>query len=151
MACIFCDIVDGRAPASRVLDEPDLIAFMDIYPWRPGHVLVVPRVHAERVDELPPAAAAALLGAGARIAAALRAGPLPCDDVHYLVNDGPAAAQTVPHVHLHVVPRVRGDLWRLGARLVQQPVRRALGAVPREILDRQAEALRAGLPRPNAP
>ncbi len=151
MACIFCEIVAARAPASVVLDEPDLLGIMDIFPWRPGHVLIIPRHHAVRVAELPHEVAAQLLGAGARVATALRASPLGCEDVHFLINDGPLAAQTVPHVHLHVVPRVRGDLWRLSARLLQQPVRRVLGAAPRAALDAQAEAIRAGLPRPNAP
>jgi diadenosine tetraphosphate (Ap4A) HIT family hydrolase len=151
MPCVFCEIVAGRAPASVVIDEPDVIAFMDIYPWRPGHVLVVPRAHAVRVADLPERAAACLLGVGARIASALRGSSIGCDDVHFLINDGPAAAQTVPHVHLHVVPRVRGDTWRLSARLVQQPVRRLLGATSRAVLDGQAGAIRAGLPAPNAP
>lgn len=142
---MFCEIAAGQAPASLVLDRGEILAFMDIHPWRPGHLLVVPRRHAVRVGDLTGEVAAALWSVGIELAAALRASNLGCDDVHLLVNDGPAAAQTVPHVHLHVVPRARGDLWRLGARLAQQPVRRLFGAVARDILDGHAEQIRAAL------
>ena len=77
MSCIFCAIVRGDAEASVVLDEGDYLAFMDIYPFLPGHVLIIPKRHAQYVGELEPSEQAALFTTGARVAAALRASPVP--------------------------------------------------------------------------
>ncbi|MCA9680097.1 MAG: HIT family protein, partial [Myxococcales bacterium] len=59
MTCVFCEIAAGQAPASLVLDRGEILAFMDIHPWRPGHLLVVPRRHAVRVGDLTGEVAAA--------------------------------------------------------------------------------------------
>jgi len=141
MGCIFCSIVEGRAEASVVLDDGDYLAFMDIYPFRPGHVLVIPKRHAQFVGELEPEEQARLFTTGARVAAALRASPVPSGDVHFLINDGPMANQTVPHVHLHVLPRRRGDLPRVLAALFKRPAVALLGQAPRAALDQQAAAI----------
>lgn len=143
--CIFCGIVAGSAPASVVFDDEVYLAFMDIHPWRPGHVLVIPKTHAQYVGELATGVAGGLLELGARLAAALRASGLPCDDVHLLINDGRAAMQTVPHVHLHVVPRRKGDLVALASNLIVRPLAPVLGAAPRTRLDQQAAAIRRHL------
>jgi len=143
--CVFCAIAAGKAPASRIWEDDELIAFMDIHPWRPGHLLVIPRRHAQFVAELGDVAAGRLFAAGVRIAAAVRASGLPCDDVHFLVNDGPAANQTVPHLHLHVLPRRRGDLVRLAVSLLERPLAGLLPAAPRARLDDQAARIRAAL------
>lgn len=142
MPCVFCEIVAGRLPASRVHEDDRLIAFLDIFPWRPGHTLVLPKAHAVRLADLPDADVAALFALGQKVAAAQRAGAVPCDDVHFVVNDGPAAFQSVPHVHLHVLPRTRGDGARLFARLLRHPLMPLLGPTPRETLDAQARAIR---------
>ena len=132
-----------------VLDEPDVAAFLDIYPMRPGHVLVVPRRHAVRVGELAEAEHTALFAAATRLGRSLRAA-LPCDDVNVVLNDGPAANQTVRHVHVHVIPRRRGDLGRLlGNRLVR-PVAPLLGAPPRAELDALAARIGAEARAPRA-
>jgi histidine triad (HIT) family protein len=140
--CIFCEITAGRAAASVVLEEERALAFLDIHPFRPGHLLVVPRRHAVRIDELDGETADGLWRAARRLAAALRASELPCDDVHFLINDGPAASQSVPHVHLHVVPRRRGDGLRLLGHLVTRPLAPVLPPTPRPALDRVAASLR---------
>ncbi|MEM9489298.1 MAG: HIT family protein [Myxococcota bacterium] len=140
--CIFCEIVAGRAPASVVHQDETFMAFMDIYPWRPGHVLVIPKVHAQYVHELAMDTRRELFALGSRIAEAVRASAIPCDDVHFLINDGPAANQTVGHVHLHVLPRRRGDLWRAALALCQRPFVTLMGQAPRATLDHQAEQIR---------
>ncbi len=144
--CVFCGIVAGDLPASMVYEDDRFAAFMDIYPWRPGHVLVIPRAHAERIGELGDDVPPALFGLGAQIAAAVRASAMPCDDVHFLINDGRAANQTVPHVHLHVLPRTQGDLWRLVRAAAQRPLVPLMKPAPRAELDRQAALIRAALP-----
>ncbi len=151
--CIFCSIVAGAAPASVVWAEDDLLAFLDIYPLRVGHVLVIPRTHAERLSEVPSGVRAHLFDVANEIGEALRAGSLPCDDVNIVVNDGRAANQTVPHVHVHVVPRRRGDLPRLLAALARRPLAPLLDARGRPALEADAEVIRrhlnAGRPSTN--
>jgi histidine triad (HIT) family protein len=122
------------------------VAILDLRPLRPGHALVLPRAHAARLDALPAATRAHLLETGLRVAAAQRAAGL-ADDVHLAVNDGPAAAQTVPHAHLHVVPRRRGDGPRFLARLLAVPIAPALPATPRARLDALADVIRGAMPR----
>jgi len=144
LQCIFCEIARDRAPSSRVLEDEQFIALLDIYPMRPGHTLIIPRRHAVLLAELAAGELAALFTHAARLGTALRRG-VPCDDVNLIVNDGRAANQSVPHVHVHLIPRRRGDLARLLGKLVQRPVQPLLGGPPRATLDRQAAEIRAAL------
>jgi diadenosine tetraphosphate (Ap4A) HIT family hydrolase len=107
--CIFCRIVRGEAERSVVHEDERTIAFMDIKPVTPGHLLVVPRVHAPYLADLDAEDGAQIFRAGQRAAAALRASSLCCDGVNLYVADGAVAGQEVFHLHLHVVPRFRGD------------------------------------------
>ena len=89
-----------------VLEEPDLIGFLDIRPVFPGHTLVVPRHHWPTVAEVPAGVLGRLMDAGRRVAAAQRAA-LGAEGTFFGLND--VISQSVPHVHLHVVPRRRKD------------------------------------------
>ena len=104
--CVFDRILAGEARAHWVLDEPALAAFLDVRPVFKGHTLVVPRDHFATVAELPPGALSGLTEAARRIAAAQREA-LGCDGTLFLLND--VISQSVPHVHLHVIPRRRKD------------------------------------------
>ena len=106
---------------------------MDIRPVNPGHVLVIPTAHAPFLAEL--------FRVGQRVAAVLRGSDLRCEGVNLLLADGEAAGQEVFHVHLHVIPRYRGDGsgFRFGARGASPPTRSAL--------DEIAEKLRTSLER----
>jgi histidine triad (HIT) family protein len=143
--CIFCAIAAGRAPASLIHEDERCLAFLDIYPVRAGHALIVPRRHAVRLADLAPGDGAAVFELATRVAQALRDSELPCDDVNLLLNDGPGANQTVPHLHVHVIPRQGRDLARVLGKLLQRPVAPLLGGRPRAELDRQAAGLRAAL------
>lgn len=110
--CIFCAILAGRADASMVYQDASCVAFMDIFPMRPGHVLVIPRQHATYIGELETVTRSHLLEVGNAIINAQKAAGLPCDGNNIFLNDGPAANQHVPHVHLHVLPRQTGDLHK---------------------------------------
>ena len=103
---MFDRILDGSAPAHMVLDDVSIAAFLDARPVFKGHVLVVPRVHIETIGELPGGLLAELADAGRRVAAAQRAA-LGCAGTFFALND--VVSQSVPHVHLHVIPRNRGD------------------------------------------
>jgi histidine triad (HIT) family protein len=111
--CIFDAVVDGVVPAHFVLDEPEVVAFLDHRPVFDGHTLVVPRVHYGRLAEAPEGLLGPLLEVGRRVAAA-QANVLGAEGAFFALNE--VVSQSVPHVHLHVVPRrfgdgLRGFLW----------------------------------------
>lgn len=105
-ACAFCSIVAGDTAAQVVVDEPDVVAFLDARPVFKGHTLVVPRVHRDTLHDVPGDELAALFGTVQRLAAAVEAG-LGAGGSWVSVNN--RVSQSVPHVHAHVVPRTKGD------------------------------------------
>ncbi len=109
VACIFCDILVGRAPAHFVYQDELCAAFMDIRPVNPGHVLVVPRAHAVLLTELAEDSVRHMLWVAQRVDSALRKSGIRCEAVNLFLADGRAAGQDIMHVHLHVIPRFRGD------------------------------------------
>ncbi len=106
MDCVFCSIVAGEVQADVVLDEPDLVAFLDRRPVFKGHVLLVPRRHVDTLLDLPADLHATLLGATQRLAAAV-VEALGAQGTFVAVNN--VVSQSVPHLHVHVVPRTKGD------------------------------------------
>lgn len=106
--CIFCAIVAGRAPACRVAEDDAALAFMDLFPASEGHLLVVPKDHAENVFEMEDAAMRAAAALSRRVARALRAALAP-EGLAVFQANGAAAGQTVWHYHLHLIPRRAGD------------------------------------------
>jgi diadenosine tetraphosphate (Ap4A) HIT family hydrolase len=141
--CIFCAIVAGRAPASVVHDDDATLAFLDLHPVTPGHLLVIPKGHAAGLAELDPAAGARLFVVGQRLAAALRASGLRCAGVNLFLADGAAAGQEVFHVHLHVFPRFAGDAFGPGRPFRVGPAALRVGGDPsRADLDAVAAQIR---------
>ena len=133
--CVFCRIIAGELEASIVHEDERTLAFLDIQPLTPGHLLVVPRKHASSLAELDPEDGAELFRIGQRAAAVLRASKLRCEGVNFWLADGAAAGQDVFYVHLHVFPRFAGDGF--GLRLPP-----AYAIRPRDELDAAAQALR---------
>jgi histidine triad (HIT) family protein len=105
-ACVFDPIIAGRAAGHLVVEEAQVVAFLDARPVFPGHTLVVPRLHVETVAGLDADLAGRLWEVAARVAAAQRRA-LGAEGTFFGLND--VISQSVPHVHLHVVPRRRGD------------------------------------------
>ena len=110
--CLFCKIVTGELPATRVAEDERTVAFMDINPATRGHLLVVPREHAPDLLAISPEDLAACAAAAQRLARRQRE-RLGADGVNLLSSSGRAAWQTVFHFHLHVIPRYEGDPLRL--------------------------------------
>ncbi len=104
--CVFCSIVAGETPADIVLDEPDLVGFLDARPLFPGHVLLVPRQHVVTLPDLPADLREPFLEAAQRLARALVDG---LGAQGSFVANNNVVSQSVPHLHLHVVPRTKGD------------------------------------------
>ncbi len=136
MTCIFCAIVAGAAPRSTVFEDDTTLAFMDIMPVTPGHLLVVPKAHATSLADVPAHTAGAMMRTAMRCAASLRASSLRTEGINLFLADGAAAGQEVFHAHMHVLPRFAGDGFGLAIRYGPAPTR--------ELLDRQASEL-AGL------
>jgi histidine triad (HIT) family protein len=104
--CIFCAIVAHEAPAHFVLEEPEIVAFLDARPLFHGHVLVVPRTHVATLAEAPAGMIGAVFETAKRVSAAF--GPaLGAEGTFLAMND--RISQSVPHVHAHVIPRRKGD------------------------------------------
>jgi len=110
--CLFCKIVAGELPATRVHEDEQTIAFMDINPATRGHLLVIPREHSADLFAIDPKNLAACTTVAQKLAGDMRE-RLGADGVNVLNCAGAAAWQTVSHFHLHVVPRYEGDPLRL--------------------------------------
>lgn len=106
MDCTFCAIAAGDVPAALVLDEADFVGFLDRRPVFKGHVLLVPRTHVATLLELPDDLAGGLTRAAQRLAAAAVDG-LGAQGTFVAMNN--VVSQSVPHLHVHVVPRTKGD------------------------------------------
>jgi len=129
--CVFCRIVAGQIPSTRVYEDDDVLAFMDIGQVNPGHVLVAVKRHAENLYALDEAQAAAVARASVRIARAIRDAFAPGGLSVYQANGKPAG-QTVLHYHVHLVPRHDNDGMQL-----TWPVKNP----PREKLEQSAAQL----------
>ena len=110
--CLFCKIVAGDIPATRVREDERTVAFMDINPATRGHALVVPRAHTTDLHEIPPEDLAACAYAAQELAGGMR-DRLGADGINLLNSCGPQAWQTVFHFHVHVIPRYEDDPLRL--------------------------------------
>jgi histidine triad (HIT) family protein len=134
-SCVFCEIAAGRAAAHVVLDEPERLAILDTRPVFPGHVLLLPRRHVDTLADLAAEDVGPFFQTGQRIARAVERG-MGADGTFVAINN--KVSQSVPHLHLHVVPRrfkdgLRGFFWprtpyagNTEAEAVAQAIRAAL-------------------------
>jgi histidine triad (HIT) family protein len=106
--CVFCKIRDGQIPSVKVHEDERTLCFMDINPLNRGHCLVVTKRHAATLWESDEADLAAAIGTARHVALALRAALNP-EGLNLLQANGAAAFQSVPHFHLHLIPRWKGD------------------------------------------
>jgi len=106
VTCTFCQIANGEIPAHFVHRDQDVVAFLDRAPLLPGHVLVMPAEHVETLDDLPDKLLAPVLGAVRRTSIAVQKA-LSAEGSFVATNT--RVSQSVPHLHVHVVPRNKGD------------------------------------------
>ncbi len=133
--CIFCKIVAGEIPCTKVYEDDLCLAFMDIGPLADGHTLLIPKTHYEFLHEMP-AEEAAHLGKHLPVLAKAVQEAMGAEGLNVLQNNGRISGQAVPHVHVHFIPRDRGD--GLGYRWPAQEA-------DFDRLKQQAEAIRAKL------
>jgi histidine triad (HIT) family protein len=133
--CVFCKIVAGDIPCTRVYEDEQCLAFMDIGPLAGGHTLLVPKKHYEFLHEMPAEETAHLGRLLPALAGAVQEA-MGAEGLNVLQNNGKVAGQAVGHVHVHFIPRVPND--GLGYRW-------PAGESDPETLKRQADAIRARL------
>jgi histidine triad (HIT) family protein len=109
MDCIICQLVNEEIEVTKVYEDDSVVAVMDIQPINPGHLFISPKKHVEFMSELDEELGAHLFKIAMKLVDALRKSELKCEGVNLFLADGEVAGQEIPHVHLHVVPRIRGD------------------------------------------
>jgi histidine triad (HIT) family protein len=112
MTCIFCDILDGKRDGHLVYEDEYHIAFLDKYPIDDGHTLVIPKKHHERITDMNPDDVGKIFSLVPKIAKAVLIGS-GADAFSLAQNNGKAAKQIIPHVHIHIIPRYthKGVEW----------------------------------------
>ncbi len=106
--CLFCKIASGEIPSKVIYDSKDVMAFLDIKPANPGHVLIIPKEHFEILPTLPEDLNSSLLQV-VKIVTQAQIEALGAQGVNVLQNNGELAGQAVPHIHIHVIPRFKDD------------------------------------------
>jgi histidine triad (HIT) family protein len=133
--CVFCKIVAGEIPCTKVFEDGLCIAFLDIGPISPGHTLLIPKAHYETIHQMPADEAAHLARHIPLLAAAVQKA-VRAEGINVLQNNGACSGQEVFHVHVHLIPRWPED--GLGFRW---PAKQA----DPEVLKQQADAIRQRL------
>lgn len=133
--CVFCKLVAGKIPSTRVFEDAHTLAFMDLGQVNPGHVLVACKAHVENIYGLDPAQAGAVFQSAARVARAIRDAFAPPGLTVFQAN-GKASLQTVFHFHIHLLPR-----WEDDGMSLAWPAKNP----PRETLEEYARRIRAML------
>lgn len=106
--CIFCKIITAEIPSHKVYEDDFGIAFLDIAPVKPGHVLVLPKKHLPTIEEASADDLAATIAIVKKIGKAIKGG-LAVAGYNLALNNGPGTGQIVPHLHFHLIPRTPGD------------------------------------------
>jgi len=108
MECLFCKIINGEIPSHKVYEDEHVYAFLDIYPTSRGHTVVLPKEHITSFLEMNEEKAAELFASVNRIAKqVIKTTEAPATNIG--INNGLVAGQTVPHVHVHIIPRYKND------------------------------------------
>jgi len=128
--CVFCMIRDGKIPSAKVYDDERTLAFMDINPLTRGHCLVATKAHAATLYDAEVEDLKAAIATAKKVAEALRKALSP-DGLNVLQANGAAAFQSVPHFHLHLIPRWTGDGKGFDWKLVPGNREEIMGAADR--------------------
>lgn len=110
--CIFCKIARGEIPAATLYEDEDFRVILDLGPASKGHALILPKVHAANIYELPDEVASKVFVLAKKMAGILTEG-LGCEGFNIVQNNGTLAGQTVFHFHMHLIPRYKDDTVQL--------------------------------------
>ena len=131
--CIFCRIACGEIPSKTLYEDEQFRVILDLGPATKGHALILPKDHAANLYELPEETAAAVMRLAKKMALKMR-DKLHCDGLNLVQNNGETAGQTVPHFHLHLIPRYKGDGQNINW-VPGKPSQEELEAVRKEIAE----------------
>ena len=131
--CIFCRIACGEIPSKTLYEDEQFRVILDLGPATKGHALILPKDHAANLYELPEETAAAVMKLSKKMALKMR-DKLHCDGLNLVQNNGETAGQTVPHFHLHLIPRYKGDGQNINW-VPGKPSQEELEAVRKEITE----------------
>lgn len=114
--CIFCKIIRGEIPSTKIYEDENTLAFLDIAPVNPGHTLVIPKKHSENLEDIVEEDLCSIIKAVKKVGKAIKES---ISQAGYNVglNNGSGSGQLVPHLHFHIMPRHAGDghrLWTQG-------------------------------------
>ena len=107
--CIFCKILDGELSSVKLYEDDKILILMDIQPINNGHLLIIPKKHAQLITELDDELVSHMFKFAQKMNVAVRNSGLKCEGVNFFLADGESAGQEVFHVHVHVFPRFKGD------------------------------------------
>jgi histidine triad (HIT) family protein len=133
--CLFCQIASGTLPTAVVFQDADTMAFLDHRPLFPGHCLLIPKMHIETLADLPPGMVAPLFANVQLLARAVEQG-MSAEGSFVAINN--RVSQSVPHLHVHVVPRrrkdgLRGFFWPRGKYQNGEEMEAARAAIERAV------------------
>ena len=121
-SCIFCAIIDGKIPSYKVYEDETTLAFLDIHPSAPGHTLLIPKIHIAKIEDLPEEDARCLFATLHLIVGRIqKAMGTPATTIG--INNGRESGQEVSHVHIHIIPRGKGDRGGIIQGLARSPSR----------------------------
>jgi histidine triad (HIT) family protein len=106
--CLFCKIAEGEIPSYKVYEDKEVLGFLDINPRAPGHTIVIPKAHYETILDAPEETMGPLWIAVRKVAAHVKE-KLGADGLTVGINHGAVSGQTIPHLHIHIIPRFEGD------------------------------------------
>lgn len=134
--CVFCRIVQGEIASHKIFEDDKTFAMLDVHPLAAGHTLVIPKTHVERVEDLDLETAKQLFATVRRLVGPIRRS-VDASAATIGINNGREAGQVVPHLHVHIVPRVRGDgggtIHSIMSR--RPPLKEDLSGIARKIRD----------------
>lgn len=130
--CLFCKIANKEIPAEVIFEDTHALAFLDIMPKAPGHTMVIPKVHARNILDLPEAEIGPLFAAVRKIAERLTRS-LKADGLTIGINQGEASGQTVEHLHIHLLPRFKGDRGGSIHSVVSNPPEDSLAEIAKRL------------------
>jgi histidine triad (HIT) family protein len=113
--CIFCKIIKGDIPSTKIIETDTVFAFLDARPLHAGHTLVIPKEHHESIIDIPTNILQDVIAVAQKVARAIKLS-LPADGVNVSQNNGKAAGQVVYHLHFHVIPRYANDGYKHWSR-----------------------------------
>ena len=114
--CLFCKIVKGELPSSKIYEDEDTLAFLDLFPVNKGHSLVISKEHYENIFDVPEETLSKVSSVMKNIADAVKKG-VNADGISIAQSNGKDAGQVIPHIHFHIMPRFKDDglkLWPQG-------------------------------------